>query len=160
MAEAVQDFELIWQGLPEASWAQRYQAWVLEAFSVLGVTAWACSVTFCDDAFIQGLNRQFRGLDKPTDVLSFTEDPSDRPDLLGADPERILCGDLVISLQTLKLNAEYFQVSEEEELKRLSLHGFLHLLGWDHSTNDADEPMLRHQEQLLERLKPAGGIYS
>jgi probable rRNA maturation factor len=58
----------------------------------------------------------------------------------------------VISLETLRENAEYFRTPEEEELRRLLIHGILHLDGMDHTTNNEKEPMLQLQERLLVRL--------
>jgi probable rRNA maturation factor len=58
-------------------------------------------------------------------------------------------GDLVISIDSLADNAKQFSVSENEELKRLLIHGILHLNGMDHTTNDTDEEMLQVQEKIL-----------
>jgi rRNA maturation RNase YbeY len=58
-------------------------------------------------------------------------------------------GDIVISLETLKTNAAYFHVDEDEELRRLIIHGILHLAGFDHPTNNPEEPMLVLQEKIL-----------
>jgi probable rRNA maturation factor len=65
---------------------------------------------------------------------------------------RYLPGDLVISLETLKENARYFRVTEDEELRRLVIHGVLHLDGMDHEDNEPFRPMLRFQEELLVKL--------
>jgi probable rRNA maturation factor len=109
---------------------------------------WDLSVLFCDNAYIRSLNARFRGADEATDVLSFA---------LGETAEeagrtRFLPGDLVISLETLSENARYFKVSEDEELRRLLIHGILHLDGLDHDTNEHTQPMLQLQEKLLAEL--------
>ena len=62
---------------------------------------------------------------------------------------RYVAGDIVISVDTLKKNANYFSVSENEELKRLIIHSILHLSGMDHSDNSKDQPMLVLQEDIL-----------
>jgi probable rRNA maturation factor len=61
-----------------------------------------------------------------------------------------MAGDIVISLDMLTQNARYFSVSENDELKRLLVHGILHLEGMDHEDNDPARPMLVLQEQILE----------
>ncbi len=92
-----------------------------------------------------GLNAEYRGKEGPTDVLSFS---------LGEWAEhengrRYIAGDVVICLPVLERNATEFAVSQNEELKRLIMHGVLHLSGLDHATNGPDEPMLARQESLL-----------
>ncbi|MGL4524652.1 MAG: rRNA maturation RNase YbeY [Spirochaetia bacterium] len=103
------------------------------------------SLVFVDDTTIRQMNLEYRDKDEATDVLSFAfadqqDWPSDGPQILG---------EIFISTQTLARNAEYFGVLYEVELKRLIVHGILHLLGEDHRTNDLDEPMLQKQEQIL-----------
>jgi probable rRNA maturation factor len=56
-------------------------------------------------------------------------------------------------MDTLVVNGAYFLVEPQEELQRVSVHGFLHLMGWDHSTNEADEPLLVRQEAVLATIK-------
>jgi len=139
------------------------------ALGALGQRAAELSVLLCDDRFIRGLNRRFRGVDAPTDVLSFEQagpvrgsslgppvpDPS-TPDPSTPDPSAPgppVLGDVVISLDTARRQARRRSVPETAELRELLLHGILHLLGRDHGDGDvADEPMLQEQERLLERL--------
>lgn len=123
-----------------------------------------CSVTvvLCGDAMIRSLNREYRGLDKPTDVLSFSQDdttetgnrPDDRPDMPVSSPdEENLLGDVIVSLETARRQAEHYKVSEEEELARLVIHGTLHLLGYDHERSDRDEQaMFEKQDAYLEKF--------
>jgi probable rRNA maturation factor len=107
----------------------------------LGKNNWLLSIFFCGDSFMRNLNRQFRGNDAATDILSF-ESGETRRGIFYA-------GDIVISVDTLKRNAQSFSCSLDEELRRLIIHGILHLDGLDHETNDESEPMLRLQEELL-----------
>jgi probable rRNA maturation factor len=103
----------------------------------------------CGDKTIMALNTQYRNRAEATDVLSFAlgaESPQE-------DGVRFLPGDIVISLDTLRENAHYFRTSEEEELRRLVIHGILHLDGMDHRTNDDTEPMIALQEDLLKTFK-------
>lgn len=131
------------------------------------------SCTFVTDERIKELNLQWRNKDEATDILSFvlsdmaedcgdidwpegfesgSGDAEEGGEGLDADQPRIL-GDMVVSLDSLKRNADYFSVSEDEELYRLLIHGVLHLLGENHATNDPSEPMLKRQEHLLKQLR-------
>jgi probable rRNA maturation factor len=86
------------------------------------------SVSFIDDVEMQELNSQYRGKDKPTDVLSFSQLEGEE-DFFGAP---LVLGDLVISIDTCKAQAVEYGVTEEQELLRLMIHGVLHLMGYDH----------------------------
>jgi probable rRNA maturation factor len=126
-------------------------AFILDVLAYLGKDNWDVSVVFCNNASIRALNRQFRDIDEPTDVLSFT--------LGEMDGERFLPGDIVISIEMVEENAGYFGVPIEEELRRLLVHGILHLNGMDHSghlpktpESDEIEPMLHVQEEILAAL--------
>jgi len=65
-------------------------------------------------------------------------------------------GDIIISLDSVYENAKYFVVNKEEELKRVIIHGILHLKGYDHATNEKDEEMLIFQEEILKRIIDQG----
>ena len=114
-----------------------------------------CSVFFCSDCYIQNLNLEYRNIDEPTDVLSF--ESGDTYEDENGDAWLAL-GDIAISLDMLPKNAAYFDVSEEEELKRLLVHGVLHLHGYDHGEEHVQqgvEPqceMLKKQKSLLAGL--------
>lgn len=146
----MKDFTILWEQTPVRPWEEAYRTFFLQALEALGGWDWDISVTFCDDEFIRTLNRDFRHKDEPTDILSFPQEAEDRPDL--EKTQGLVLGDLIISLDTLRGNAAYFQVAEEEELKRLTLHGILHLQGWDHATNESFEPMLVRQEEILKQF--------
>ncbi len=96
------------------------------------------AVTFVENDHIQQLNRQFRDMDKPTDVLSF---PLDEEDALG---------DIIISIPKAKEQAEQYGHSFEREMGFLAVHGFLHLLGYDHETEEEEKAMFGRQEQILQ----------
>ena len=151
----MREIDILWELPPSSvhfsqkSWEKLYLNYLQSILESSGAPGWAISVTLCDDGFIRKLNREFRGKDEATDVLSFVENPEDRPDL--EKTEGIILGDSVISLDTLRENAAYFGVSENEEFKRITLHGVLHLQGWDHNSNDSTEPMLIEQEKILEK---------
>lgn len=147
--EPLRELEILMEGV-EVSWEEPYTQWVYKLLADLGVSWYSTSITFCSDMYIQALNRDWRSKDEPTDVLSFEQDPQEHPQYSLHQKGFALYGDLVISLDTLSINSKYFQVREQEELKRITIHGLLHLLGWDHHTNDISEPMLVKQEMLLE----------
>lgn len=109
------------------------------------------SVSFIEEDYMHKLNMQYRGIDSSTDILSFAVQDGEDNFILPSKVKKNL-GDILISPDVLKKNAEYFCVSEEEELKRLLIHGVLHLSGFDHKTNDPSEPMLVLQEEILKAL--------
>jgi probable rRNA maturation factor len=111
----------------------------------LDINDWEISILICDDLAIQKLNSQFRFKNEPTDVLSFTQD------LIPVDGT-IYAGDIVISMETLNKNSISFKVALDEELKRVLIHGILHLKGMDHATNSKEEQMLQFQETILNEL--------
>ncbi len=107
------------------------------------------SVTFVTDDEIQALNKEYRDIDAPTDILSFRL--ADGDDFFPSADEEL--GDIFISIDSMKRNADDLGVDYNEELERLLLHGVLHLRGMDHKTNDfATEPMLIEQERILGEL--------
>lgn len=115
------------------------------------------SVTFVTDEEIQNLNREYRDIDSPTDILTFRLDDAPSFPISFDEEDEIFeqeeMGDIFISLDTMRRNAEEFGVGEDEELSRLLLHGLLHLRGLDHKTNDFEkEEMLKEQEEVLSKL--------
>jgi probable rRNA maturation factor len=106
------------------------------------------SVVFADDEYIRELNRQFRGKDCPTDVLSFALNEGDEPEIVDG-PEEILLGDIVISLETAVRQAEDFGHSLERELAYLTVHGVLHLVGFNHEAEEAKAAMRQQEEHIL-----------
>ncbi|MBR7098490.1 MAG: rRNA maturation RNase YbeY [Clostridia bacterium] len=112
------------------------------------------SVTFTDDEDIRKLNRQFRNIDRATDVLSFPLfDYSGEEDEPPVDELMGMLGDIVISLETAKRQAAEFGHSFEREAAFLCVHSMLHLLGYDHETGDEDEAdMRRRQSEILDDM--------
>ena len=112
------------------------------------------SVTFVSDEEIQALNREYRNIDSATDILTFRLADGDDDFPIFDEEENTELGDIFISLDSCKRNAEEFGVEWKDELRRLLLHGLMHLLGWDHSTNDfSTEPMLIEQEKILSQIR-------
>ena len=112
------------------------------------------SVTFTDNEKIQKLNRKFRHVDRPTDVLSFPlldfEGAYEEPKI----PELLtMLGDIVISLEKAEEQAAEFGHSFERETAFLCVHSMLHLLGYDHETGEEDEmDMRRRQREIMEEM--------
>ena len=128
----------------------RVENFISEVLKDLNLKNRDISLLFCDDAFIQNLNKQYRDIDSPTDVLSFEQGDEYFDE---AGETRFMAGDIVISLDSLRFNAEEFNVDINEELKRLIVHGILHLNGMDHSDNSPEQEMLKFQEELLMQYK-------
>ncbi|PIE04971.1 MAG: rRNA maturation RNase YbeY [Spirochaetales bacterium] len=113
----------------------------------LGIENWQMGLVITDDAGIQRYNREWRGKDAPTDVLSFVQSDGEAvPNFPGVPVE---AGDIVISLETIRKNALEWKSSYEEELSRALIHGVLHLNGMDHPNDDYTTGMLKLQEELL-----------
>jgi probable rRNA maturation factor len=105
----------------------------------------AISLTLVSDAAIRELNREHRGKDAATDVLSFPLDPDERSD--AQDPERLL-GDVVISVDTARRQAADYDAELQAEIYRLLIHGVLHVLGHDHEESQEREVMTREERRL------------
>jgi len=109
------------------------------------------SVTLTDDAHIHELNRIYRAVDRPTDVLSFALTESEEPEIVGAQGHDVL-GDLVISLEHVAAQAEEYGHSPLRELSFLTVHGMLHLLGYDHMEEAERQEMEEEQRHVMEEL--------
>lgn len=110
-------------------------------------------VSFVDNERIRLMNRDYRGKDAPTDVLSFAleEEGEGEVDIIGADMPLVL-GDIVISIPKAKEQAAEYGHSFMRELGFLAVHGFLHLLGYDHETEEEERVMFAKQEEILTRF--------
>ncbi|KAA9301851.1 MULTISPECIES: rRNA maturation RNase YbeY [Aerococcus] len=111
------------------------------------------SVTIVDDEEIHEINKTYRGVDRPTDVISFAinDEVADEFEILEL-PEGMPyeLGDLFISLDRVKAQAEEYGHSFERELGFLTVHGFLHLNGYDHMTDDDEKEMFALQREILD----------
>lgn len=118
------------------------------------------SISFVNDEEIQDLNNEYRGINNPTDVLSFPmmefeeEDENiDAGEEFEYIEEELPLGDIVISMDRAKAQAEEYGHSFERELSFLLVHGMLHLLGYDHEEEKDEKVMMKIQEEILETLK-------
>lgn len=109
------------------------------------------SITFVDDQTIQQINAEYRQKDVPTDVISFAleELGEDEVPIIADEQMPTLLGDIIISVDTAKSQAEQYNHSLRRELGFLALHGFLHLLGYDHMTEEDEKKMFARQKELL-----------
>lgn len=108
------------------------------------------SITFVTNEAIHEINREYRDKDQPTDVISFAleELGEGEVEIVGDDIPRIL-GDIIISTDRTKEQAEEYGHSFERELGFLAVHGFLHLLGYDHMTKEDEKVMFEKQDEIL-----------
>ena len=105
----------------------------------------AISVSLVDDAAIQEINREHRGKNKPTDVLSFPLEPQ------AFDHERLL-GDIVISIDTARRQAADYDAPLQREIYRLLIHGLLHVLGHDHEEAGERAKMEAEERRLADAI--------
>ncbi len=115
---------------------------VAAAMSALGLKDSEVSILLTDDDGIRELNKKYRGIDRPTDVLSFPMDDS------------CMLGDIVVSLERVSAQAADYDVTFDTELSRLLVHGLLHLMGYDHVTGGRQALLMKDKErELLDGLK-------
>lgn len=146
----------LWDAQPEAQ-ARVRDAVVAAALSTRALPAadGEVSVVLVDDAAIRRLNRDWRGIDKPTNVLAF---PAPHPRPAGPGPSRsgtaapALLGDIVIAYETTAAEAAAAAKPFAHHLAHLAVHGFLHLLGYDHDSDADASEMERLEAKILARL--------
>lgn len=142
---------------PEWFNEQKVESYCLSVLEKLGYDGEEISVLFCNDEYIQELNKNYRDIDSPTDILSFENGEEYSDD----EGKWLQAGDIAISLETLPKNAEYFAVSQNEEFKRLLIHGILHLNGYDHGEEHIESGVAPTDEMLVlqeKTLKEFGDI--
>ncbi len=138
-----------------SSYIPHVEPFLQKVLDALGYDNQEVSVFFCGDSMMKDLNKKYRDIDSTTDVLSFENGETYKD-----DNEIIwkIAGDIVISLETLPKNADYFGITENEEMKRLLIHGILHLNGEDHGEEHIEIgklpvcSMLIKQEKLLKQF--------
>lgn len=143
------------EDLAEPSWINNVEEFVQKVMTKLSFDGEEVSILFCNDAYIQELNKNYRNIDSATDVLSFENDE----EYSDEEGDWKCVGDIIISLDTLTENATYFAENKNEELKRLLVHGLLHLNGMDHGEEHIEKgvlpqcEMLQIQENILQKMK-------
>jgi probable rRNA maturation factor len=119
----------------------------------LEIGAAELSLSFVDNPTIHQINLEYRGKDRPTDVISFALEEMEEGEIeiVGEDVPRVL-GDIIISVPMAKEQAEDLGHSFERELGFLAVHGFLHLLGYDHMNEQDEKEMFSLQDQILKEF--------
>ncbi len=107
------------------------------------------TIVLSDDNFIKDINRDYRKKDYATDVLSF---PTREEPFPTGDSELEDIGDIFISLDKAFSQSLEYEVTIKQELKRLVIHGILHLVGYDHERSEADESIMTEKEELIFNL--------
>lgn len=113
------------------------------------------SLSFVDEEEMHGLNRQWRGIDKTTDVLSFECDSAFDEDI--PLDEALELGDIILAPQVIARQAPGFGNSPQDECRLMLVHGMLHLLGYDHIEDDEAEVMEAREDEILRLLAAARG---
>jgi probable rRNA maturation factor len=146
------ELDVLIENIDQPSWLGKVETYLETLVADLGEKNWEMSLTLCDNSYIATLNQEYRGKEGPTDVLTFVMDEGSEGFPL--DPDIPHCvGDIVVSLEKVKENSSKLDVSFEEEIKRVILHGILHLKGMTHEEYDWEVGMLKEQEQLLVKYK-------
>ncbi len=135
----------------------RYNKIAEEAFSLLDITTnYEIDVSLVDEETIHQINRDYRHVDRPTDVISFAfNDDKDPKDQINDPTVLRMLGEILICLPVAQKQAKEIGNSELRELSFLFTHGLLHLLGYDHMKKEDEEIMFPLQDKILERVKDA-----
>lgn len=137
-----------------------YIALCEQALAAEGVEDATVALLFADDELLWRLNREYRGIDEPTDVLAFPTEgegepfPAASPSSNGGPP---YLGDIAVAVPQARRQAADAGLSLEEELRHLVLHGLLHLLGYDHETPEEELAMRAREEAVLGPSIHVGG---
>jgi probable rRNA maturation factor len=136
----------LWRGLPRArTIARETIAACVDEVAGSPREGAGVSLFLCDDARIRELNARWRGLDRPTNVLSF-------PSAAGGGVEAPGLGDIALAYETMVREAETSGVRLPDHYRHLVTHGFLHLMGYDHQTSEEAERMEALETRILARL--------
>ncbi len=132
--------EVVVEGVPSPRWKPRLARFCATVLARVSPGPWDVSVLLCGDQRMAELNSRYRGIAGPTDVLSF---PRGEPG--------VLAGDLAVSIETVGRNAAAWGVATDEELRRVVVHGILHLAGMNHGRGRGSA-MARRESVLAREL--------
>lgn len=139
-----------WQSEPDAEAVIHRAIEAAAEFTDADVGDAELAVMLTDDAGIRTLNGNWRGIDKPTNVLSF---PALQPTVTGgADDAPRMLGDIAIAYETTRKEADDEHKPFDHHLSHLAVHGFLHLIGYDHENDDDAEAMECLEREILAQL--------
>lgn len=137
------------------SFPQEYVDNVVRAAEMVGklygVDNGEVSITLTNDEYMHKLNLEYRGIDRTTDVLSFALNESEEPEVMGGEDFNEL-GDIIISVERAEKQAQDYGHSVRREMAFLTVHGMLHLLGYDHMEAAEREEMEAEQRFVMEKL--------
>ena len=136
------------------NYEEEYLSIMDTASKILGVKCdIIVSVSLVDNRYIHKINKKYRGIDCPTDVISFAflDDDENRDNTLHSKGI-VPLGDIYISVDKAKEQAENYGHSLERELSFLYVHGLLHLLGYDHQNEEQEKEMFTLQKEILQKL--------
>lgn len=144
--------EIILSNLPEnldidTAWSDTVKEAVLKVGELYALDNAEVSITLTDNSSIHEINRKYRNVDRPTDVISFALNEGDEPEIEGEIPVNML-GDIIISVEKAIEQAKDYGHSTRRELAFLTVHGMLHLLGYDH-IEEADRIEMRQEEDFV-----------
>lgn len=129
---------------------ERLEAVAQSVFAHCQTTEGEATLVLTSAEAVQELNWQYRGVDAPTDVLSFAAEPEEDGFIIGGEAELYL-GDVIIAVPVAVSQAQAAGHSPAEEILLLAIHGLLHLLGYDHGTPEEKAAMWQQQTQILEQ---------
>lgn len=118
--------------------AEKVKNWISQVIQLRGKRVGNISYLFCDDEYLLGVNQQYLNHDTYTDIITF--------DYVAAD---LISGDIMISIDRVGENASQFEVPFGQELRRVIIHGVLHLLGQGDKSDDEAAEMRRQEEESL-----------
>lgn len=122
------------------------RSYAKNVMATTGHDGFELSLLLADDAYVRELNRRYRGVDRTTNVLAFPQETGSR-----TLPGAALLGDVVISVEKAARDSARARHTLPDELKKLVVHGILHLCGYDHRTGAQAQKMRRLEEEILER---------
>lgn len=141
-------------GWPPGEWAalaERAHAVTAEVEPALSNARLTASLLFTTDEEVHALNREWRGKDKPTNVLSFPAPPSPSPAFAGQEAGLVL-GDIVFGFETVMREAAEQNKTFDAHMQHLAVHGLLHLLDYDHQSDEEAGTMENYERQILAKL--------
>lgn len=144
MSSKIEVFSMIDEEIEELNTVEKVLYSAIEKENLNNVVF---NLIIVDNNYIHELNKTYRGIDRPTDVITFALEDEDT--VIVPDDERIL-GDIYISIDKAKEQKDQYGHSLLRELSFLAVHGFYHLLGYDHQTKEEEKIMFKKQEEVLE----------
>lgn len=144
MSSKIEVFSMIDEEIEELNTVEKVLYSAIEKENLNNVVF---NLIIVDNNYIHELNKTYRGIDRPTDVITFALEDEDT--VIVPDDERIL-GDIYISIDKVREQKDQYGHSLLRELSFLAVHGFYHLLGYDHQTKEEEEVMFKKQEEVLE----------